>query len=163
MQFALSSLPIYVKEVIKKTNIKPSSLHLEITENTLLSDIKSALRIMHSLKDLGVQLTLDDFGTGFASLSYLRKLPIDTLKIDKSFIRDITTDTQDRAVVDMLIKLSKELNLNVIAEGIETKKEYKMITQMGCDFVQGYYISRPIRFSKLQKSITNIQTKNYDN
>jgi len=159
MQFALSSLPGYVKEVLKKTRINASCLHLEITENALLSDIKSALRIMNSLKELGVKLTLDDFGTGFASLSYLRKLPIDTLKIDKSFIKGLTTSDQDKAVIKMLINLTKELNLKVIAEGVETKKEFNTLSNMGCDLLQGYYISRPLRGTKIEKFITDFNSK----
>ncbi len=151
LEFSTSTITKYLKEIIAKTKIRPEIVSLEITESVLLSDVQGAKETMKELKDLGVKITLDDFGTGFASLSYLRKLPIDTLKIDKSFINDITKDKSAVAIIRMLIDLGKELNLKIITEGVETKQQFEILSKLGCQHIQGYYLSKPINEDRLEE------------
>jgi diguanylate cyclase len=160
IQFSKNSLLPFIKETLAETGFEPKLLHLEITENTFLTDLKNSLRVMYSLKDLGVNLTLDDFGTGYASLSYLKKLPIDTLKIDKSFIQGISKQNDDRALVEMLVNLTKILHLHIIAEGVESKDQYEILKNFGCNYIQGYLISKPIRGDNLEFFLANIYKAN---
>lgn len=124
-------------------------LALELTESILIDDIKETLKILNALRALDITLAIDDFGTGYSSLSYLKQLPIDILKIDQSFIRDITTDNSDKAIVSAIIAMSQQLEIDVLAEGVETLEHHTVLQAQGCDYVQGYLYCRPIPADEL--------------
>ena len=133
-----------VRLALQVTGQDPNLLELEITESIAMQDTVKAIRIMHQLKSLGVRLSIDDFGTGFSSLSYLKDFPIDKLKIDQSFIRSLPDDTSNAAITQAIITLGRNLNLDIIAEGVETPQQLEFIQQRGCDTAQGYLFSRPL-------------------
>jgi diguanylate cyclase (GGDEF)-like protein len=144
-EFAQPDLVMQVKQVLQECQLAPQSLKLEITETTVLEDGGNTLNEKFTqLKSLGVQLHIDDFGTGYSSLSRLRTLPIDCLKIDRSFIDGIKTDDNDTEIVASIISLAHNLKLEVIAEGVETANQLNFLRQLGCDFGQGYFISKPL-------------------
>jgi EAL domain-containing protein (putative c-di-GMP-specific phosphodiesterase class I) len=129
---------------LKETNLEPRYLELELTETALMEDTRSVADVIKELKDIGVLLALDDFGTGYSSLSYLKRFPIDTLKIDRSFVRDLTTDEDDAGIVTAVIGLGKSLHMRVVAEGVETREQLAMLQEFECPQGQGYYFSRPL-------------------
>ncbi len=118
-------------------------IHLEVTEGTFLTNIELAIKVIERLRSKGVKFVLDDFGTGYSSLAYLQKLPIEYLKLDKSFVAGMVVSNDDRAIVDNILSLAKTLNIKVIAEGVETKDQFDMLRTKGCDFYQGWYFGRP--------------------
>jgi EAL domain-containing protein (putative c-di-GMP-specific phosphodiesterase class I) len=117
---------------------------IEITESALMLDPDRALEILTHLHDLGVGIAIDDFGTGYSSLAYLKRLPVDEIKIDRSFITTLASDDDDAAIVRSIIQLAHNLGLTTVAEGVEDAESWAMLTEMGCDAVQGYYLSRPL-------------------
>ena len=119
-------------------------LGLELTEGMVIDNIVDTIEKMQGLKKLGLELSIDDFGTGYSSLAYLKKMPLDVLKIDQSFVRDIETDTNDAAIVDTIISMAKHLDLKVIAEGVETQFELDFLEQKGCLLYQGYLFGKPV-------------------
>jgi EAL domain-containing protein (putative c-di-GMP-specific phosphodiesterase class I) len=133
-----------VRTTLKETNLEPRYLELELTETALMEDSRSVADVIKELKDIGVLLALDDFGTGYSSLSYLKRFPIDTLKIDRSFVRDLTTDEDDAGIVTAVIGLGKSLHMRVVAEGVETREQLAMLQEFECPQGQGYYFSRPL-------------------
>jgi EAL domain-containing protein (putative c-di-GMP-specific phosphodiesterase class I) len=133
-----------VKQVIEETGLDPEGLELEITESLLMQDAEGAIHILHDLKALGVQLAIDDFGTGYSSLSYLKRFPIDRLKVDKMFVQEITTNTEDAAITRAVIAMANNMDLRVIAEGVETAEQLSYLTDEHCHEIQGYYLSRPV-------------------
>jgi diguanylate cyclase (GGDEF)-like protein/PAS domain S-box-containing protein len=133
-----------VRSVLMETGVDPSCVELELTETSLLRDSKSTTAVLHALKDLGVGLALDDFGTGYSSLSHLKRFPIDALKIDQSFVRDIVTDADDASIVSAVISMGKSLQMRVVAEGVETREQLAFLQQQNCPEGQGYYFSRPV-------------------
>ena len=133
-----------VSTILTETGLAPEFLELELTETFLMQDSTSTAAVLHSLKSLGVRLALDDFGTGYSSLSYLKRFPIDTLKIDRSFVRDLTTDADDAGIVNAVISMGKSLNMLVVAEGVETREQLAFLKQRSCPQGQGYYFSRPM-------------------
>ena len=149
-QFHEESFVQSVTATLARHRIKPSMLNLELTESTLLNDTERAITSMNQLKKLGVRFELDDFGTGYSSLQYLKKLPLYQLKIDQSFVRDISDDANDRALVTTIIQLSHSLGLKVIAEGVETPEQLAFLQENGCDHYQGYYFSQPVPISIFQ-------------
>ncbi len=138
-----SSLLPKIEQVINDTGCNASWLELEITENFIMRSIGQAIETLDRIKQLGISMAIDDFGTGYSSLSYLRRLPIDKLKIDRSFVRDITTNPNDAAIVQAIIAMGKTMNLEVIAEGIETEQQQEFLRQKGCHQGQGYFIGHP--------------------
>ncbi len=134
-----------VAHVLAESGLDPKYLELEITESIIMKRPEEVISILHQLKAMGVKLSIDDFGTGYSSLNYLRKFPIDLLKIDKAFIRDIETNNEDRLIVKGIIALAKSLNLEVLAEGVETGEQQKLLVEEGCDYIQGYYIGKPMK------------------
>lgn len=134
-----------LKAMLTETQLPPAQLKLEVTETALMQEVDTAVGLLHQLKELGVQIAIDDFGTGYASLSYLRQLPIDILKIDASFIRNIHQEPKNQAIVKHIIALAHDLNLQVIAEGIELASEAELLATYGCDHIQGYWIAPPLR------------------
>ena len=126
----------------------------------LMDGSPEAKAILDDLKNLGIRLSIDDFGTGYSALSYLKEFPFDTLKIDRSFIKDITTDAKGSSVVKAIVRMSQSMGLKVIGEGVETKEQFEMLRAFGCDFVQGYYFSKPLCEDNLQEFIrTRIRTR----
>jgi len=133
-----------VQALVQGHSINPKLLKLEITESMLLENIEDTIATMSALKEIGVQFSLDDFGTGYSSLQYLKRLPLDQLKIDQSFVRDIAIDGNDRAIVQTIIAMAQSLNLSIIAEGVETEEQKKILTDKGCTDFQGYLFSKPV-------------------
>lgn len=133
-----------VQTALRDSNLSPSSLKLEITESAAMENAIQTIQILTSLKELGVQLSIDDFGTGYSSLSYLHRLPIDTLKIDRSFVNSVGENGEDSEILQTIISLAKNLKMRVIAEGIETESQLNILKGLGCDYGQGYLMSRPL-------------------
>jgi diguanylate cyclase (GGDEF)-like protein/PAS domain S-box-containing protein len=143
-QFGAADLLPGIEAALHDTGLEPSCLELELTESLFMGDITPAVELLHRMKALGVNLSIDDFGTGYSSFSYLSRFPIDVLKIDRSFVADITHDANDAAIVDSIIALAHNLRLSVIAEGVETAEQLDYLRLQGCDEMQGYYFSRPL-------------------
>jgi len=143
-QLRQPNLADVVESVLKDTGLSPHCLELEITEGIMMGDTKAAMEFLTRMHQLGVQMSIDDFGTGFSSLSYLKNLPVSKLKIDQSFVRDIDTDESDAAIIRSIISLGHRLEMKVIAEGVETLEQLDFLRLRGCDEVQGYFISRPL-------------------
>ncbi len=133
-----------IANILKQNNLDPGTLELEITESSIMHNAEMALVTLKALRDLGVRLAVDDFGTGYSSLSYLKRFPIDTIKIDRSFVRDIATDPDDAAIIKAIAVMAKSLNLEVVAEGVETLDQIEFLQSLDCRFMQGYFFSRPI-------------------
>ena len=158
-QFANDATVPYVESTLRRYGLAPSCLGLEITEGTVMGDPDKAVAALHRLKDIGVSISLDDFGTGYSSLGYLKRFPIDTLKIDKSFVDDVTTSANDAAIALSVISLAHNLNMQVIAEGVETREQVQFLTERGCDEMQGYFFSRPVsagEFTELLRERRNL-------
>ncbi len=136
--------PRAVEDFLKEWDVKPESLEFEITESAVMADPDQALRVLNELDDIGVLLSIDDFGTGYSSLAYLKKLPVDEIKIDKSFVMNMVSDDSDAMIVRSTIDLAHNLGLNVIAEGVESREVLQILNELGCDKAQGYYICRPV-------------------
>jgi EAL domain-containing protein (putative c-di-GMP-specific phosphodiesterase class I) len=130
--------------ILDQTGMDPSRLKLEITETALMQDIEGAMATMHGLKLLGVKLAIDDFGTGYSSLNYLRRFPVDTLKVDQSFVREMDRDARVRSIVEVIIGLAHGLDMDVTAEGIETTSQLRCLIDAGADRGQGYLFARPL-------------------
>jgi diguanylate cyclase len=148
-QFRQPNLCEKIKHIIKETGIKPNLIELELTESVILDDLEEAKSIMSQLKALGIDIAIDDFGTGYSSLKYLQNLPFNTLKIDQSFIRNITNNPSNIAITKAIIAMAQALNLNVIAEGIETEAELGFLRLHHCQFGQGYLFHKPLPENKL--------------
>ena len=146
-----------IKEILNKTGMPPEQLKLEITETALMEDADETIRLVHRLKDLGLQLVIDDFGTGYSSLSYLQRLPIDTLKVDRSFVSRIQSEPDgNRNIVEAIISLAHRLEMIVVAEGVETEEQFAILRKMNCQFGQGYLFSKPLSKPKVDELIENI-------
>ncbi|WP_020654249.1 bifunctional diguanylate cyclase/phosphodiesterase [Massilia niastensis] len=143
-QFGAADLIASLEAALNDTGLEPDCLEIELTESLFMSDVTPAVELLHRMKSLGVNLSIDDFGTGYSSLSYLSRFPIDVLKIDRSFVADITHDANDAAIVTSIIALAHNLKLAVIAEGVETAEQLDYLRTHGCDEMQGYYFSKPL-------------------
>jgi len=143
-QFRQTDFVDVVRQIIRESDINPNRLKLELTESLVLDDIDETIRKMHALREIGVRFSMDDFGTGNSSLSNLRKLPIDQLKIDQSFVRDISIDPDDTVIVQTIIAMANNLGLDVIAEGVETEEQRRFLENHGCHTFQGYLYSKPL-------------------
>ncbi len=150
-QFHQPNLVDYVKSILEETQLEPKYLELEITESMMM-DPNVSISILQDLNSLGIRISLDDFGTGYSSLSYLKKFPIHKLKIDRSFIKDISLNNSDKAIVATIISMAQHLNLDVIAEGIETKDQLDILTKSDCTEIQGYYFSKPLSARDVEDS-----------
>jgi len=144
IQFQQASFLPMLKSQLEKHGVPACCVDLEITENMLLSDLSSCLEKMNAIKALGIHFSIDDFGTGYSSLKYLKLLPVDRLKIDQSFVRDLLTDKSDDAIVHAVIAMAKALNMSVIAEGVETLDHYNRLRETDCFYYQGYYFGHPV-------------------
>jgi len=144
MQFKRGNLLETISTALRNSGLPAHLLELELTESILIQDVDIGMETLSELKNLGIKLSIDDFGTGYSSLSYLKKLAIDKLKIDQSFVADLTIDADDDAIVKTIIQLGHSLQLTVIAEGVENATQLAQLIKYGCDEMQGYYYSKPI-------------------
>lgn len=143
-QFQHPDLPEKIRQVLDDTGLNPTLLELELTESTVMRDTESAIAALQLLKNLGVYLSIDDFGTGYSSLSYLKQFPIDILKIDRSFVKDVMVDPDDAAIAKAIVGLAHGLGLEVVAEGVESQAQAQFMKDIGCDYMQGYYFNPPL-------------------
>lgn len=141
----------YIQNFMSSVNFKSEWLELEVTEGQVMNNPEASIEKLNSIHNMGIQIAIDDFGTGYSSLSYLKKLPLDKLKIDQSFIRDIPEDEDDMAITRAIIALGKSLNLKLIAEGVETQEQRDFLEATGCDYIQGYFYSRPIPGDEIEE------------
>lgn len=142
-QFEKDDFTQSAQKILEKHSVKAEMLRLELTESLLIKNTSEALNKLHKLKQMGFSISIDDFGTGYSSLSYLKELPIDELKIDQSFIRDLTIDPNDEIITQTIISIGKKFGLEVIAEGVETQEQYEKLLGMGCQYFQGYLFAKP--------------------
>jgi|GEM_PF-683518 len=154
-QFQHPNLIQEIFQILQETQMNPSYLELEITESLMMQDLEGTIKILEQLKQAGVKIAIDDFGTRYSSLCLLKNLPIHTLKIDQSFVKDMLEESKNTTIVECIINLAKGLHLQVIAEGIETKEQWLKLQEMECNAGQGYYISRPIPSEKLKDFLLN--------
>lgn len=150
-QFQQQNLVNTVAQALKQTGLDPQWLELEITESALMQDLDFTIKVLQDLRDMGVRISVDDFGTGYSSLNYLKRFPIHTLKIDRSFVRDITDNPEDAAIVSAIIVLAHNLNLNLIAEGVETPDQLAFLKHCRCCEMQGYLFSKPLPAGEFEK------------
>jgi len=143
-QFMQTNLVDQIKALIDEYKINPNNIDLEITETIVMQDAGNSINKMHQLKDIGVKLSMDDFGTGYSSLSYLNQFPLDVLKIDRSFVKDIMGNAGDGAIARAVIAMAHSMNLKVVAEGVETEQQFEFLKSHGCEIIQGYLISSPV-------------------
>ncbi|HZX31277.1 MAG TPA: GGDEF domain-containing protein, partial [Rhodocyclaceae bacterium] len=149
-QFRHNDLKQSVCDILRQTGLPPECLELEITESMLMQDVQKGGAVLKELRQLGVHFAIDDFGTGYSSLNYLKRFPISTLKIDQSFVRQIPEDNDDAAIVRAVIALGHGLNVNVVAEGVETEQQLAFMREHRCDRIQGYYYSPPLEAAKFE-------------
>ena len=150
-QFSDDNLPEIVARILQRTGADPASIIFEITESMLMGDTDAAINQLNQLKRLGVSLSIDDFGTGYSSLSYLKRFPVDELKIDRSFVKDIPDDRNDMDIVAAIIAMAQQMNLRVVAEGVETAEQVEFLRKNACYQVQGYYFSMPLAEQELSR------------
>jgi predicted signal transduction protein with EAL and GGDEF domain len=143
-QFSDNDLDLSIGAILNETQIDPNLLEFELTESMLMSDSEEAVRVLDSMKKCGIRLSVDDFGTGYSSLAYLKRFPLDSLKIDRAFIRDMTTDSGDATIAKAIISLAQNLKLKVVAEGVETWAQLEFLRDHACDEMQGFLFARPM-------------------
>lgn len=151
--------PDFIEKMLRlmeKYDIEPSELELEITESILIDDFADITEKLVTLRDIGIKISLDDFGTGYSSLSYLKKLPIDTLKIDKSFIDTVIADENTRIITESIIFMVKKLGFETIAEGVETEEQYQYLNEINCDNIQGYFLGKPMPSDKIENLLADM-------
>jgi len=144
-----------VQEILQCTRLEPKYLQLEITESMTMN-IDQMTQLLYELKALGIQIAVDDFGTGYSSLSYLKDFPIDCLKIDRAFVRNIQHNPNDEALVSMILSMAKHLRLKVVAEGIEEAEQLAFLIKGDCDYIQGYLFSKPISAEQISDNFKNL-------
>ncbi len=154
-QFFLQDVPELLRQTLADSGLDACFLELEITEGILIEHGERAVAILNRIRALGVRLSIDDFGTGYSSLSYLKRFTIDKLKIDRSFIRDVITDTSDAEIAATIIAMAHSLSLSVVAEGVETAEQLAFLEEHGCDYYQGYFFSRPLAAERFPESVEN--------
>ena len=148
-----------IESALRTSGIAAHRLELEVTENALMCNLSSTSQLLRQIRALGVSLSIDDFGTGYSSLAYLKRLPLNTLKIDRSFIQDIPSSSQDMEIVQAIILMAHTLHLQVVTEGVETTQQFEFLNQFGCDFIQGYLLSRPVPFEALQETLEQLDKR----
>jgi len=164
-QFQQENLEAEIRNILSETGIHPRLLELELTESLLMTDAEAAAQTLRNLKSIGVRLAVDDFGTGYSSLAYLKRFPLDCLKIDRAFIRDCIANPDDAMIATAVINLAHSLKLKVVAEGVETEPQLNFLRSRGCDQIQGYYFARPLDISLATKALTEgsrLQGASYD-
>ena len=155
-QFRHPDLVANIRYALQDSGLAPQWLEIELTEDIVMHGVNDAIQILQELRALGIKLSIDDFGTGYSSLAYLKRFPLDTLKIDRSFIKDILTDPHDATIVAAVVAMAHKMKLNVVAEGVENEQQLNLIRQQGCNHVQGYFISKPISDQKLMYWLTDV-------
>jgi predicted signal transduction protein with EAL and GGDEF domain len=158
-QFFDKDLPTDIKAILADTGMDAHLLELDVTENLMMHDVEKTIRVLTELRKMGIRVAIDNFGIGYSSLSMLKKFPIDTIKIDRSFIREITDITKDHSLTDAVIAMGKTLSLNVVAQGVETKKQAEYLRQNACNEFQGFYLNKPLpadKISTLLRTQSNI-------
>lgn len=153
IQFRHPNLSTLITDILTQFGLPPQYLEIELTERVAMHDPQNAIKIMNTLNDIGIRMSIDDFGTGYSSLSYLKQFKVYKLKIDQSFVRDISTDPEDKAIVRAVIQLAHSLELITIAEGVETLDQLQYLQQQGCDEIQGYYYSKPLLVEQFESFI----------
>lgn len=146
-----------LQECLLEFDVNPRLLEIEITETAIIEDVEQSIWVLNQLKKLGVRLAMDDFGTGFSSLSYLKRLPIDELKIDRSFVTDIPNDEDDIVIIQAILSMARAMKMSVIAEGIENRAQLDYLVMQGCHNSQGYYHSCPLPIQRFEEWLTNYQ------
>jgi len=154
-------LPYYILQLLKEHEVAPKLLTLEITENSVMEDLQHAIAVLECLRDIGVRISMDDFGTGHSSLAQIKNMPLHELKIDKSFITNMMSDEQNRAIVHTTVELAHHMNLRVVAEGIEDEETLRQLSKMGCEEAQGYFLSRPVPPNELIDWLENREQVSY--
>jgi EAL domain-containing protein (putative c-di-GMP-specific phosphodiesterase class I) len=149
VQFRQAGFCEFIRTVLHETDLAPQYLELELTESLLLANADVTLSVLKELKSMGVKLAIDDFGTGYSSFNYLRQFRVSKLKIDRTFIRDVTVNPDDAAITAAIIGMAKSLNLRVIAEGVENEAQMAFLRAHQCDEIQGYYFSKPLAVDKV--------------
>jgi diguanylate cyclase (GGDEF)-like protein/PAS domain S-box-containing protein len=150
-QLRLPTLERTIRGILDDYRMAPANLSIEITESTLIDHSEGTLETLVRLRDLGMSVMIDDFGTGYSSLGYLKRLPIDTLKIDRTFVRDIITDPDDAAIVNAIVTMAHKLDIRAIAEGVESREQLSFLRECDCDMAQGYYLGRPMPFEEMTR------------
>jgi EAL domain-containing protein (putative c-di-GMP-specific phosphodiesterase class I) len=148
-QFRQIGLAEHIQRLLEKVGLAPEWLELELTESTLVKDAAAAIAVCKELKAIGVWFAIDDFGTGYSSLSYLKRFPVDTLKVDRSFIRELPGNDEDAAICTAIVAMAHSLNLSVVAEGVETTAQRDFLVRTGFDAAQGYFFGRPVPAEQL--------------
>ncbi|MBH1968721.1 MAG: bifunctional diguanylate cyclase/phosphodiesterase [Pseudomonadales bacterium] len=161
LNLAREELADEIERALRTAGVAPQRLELEVTENALMGNIANTLVLLRQIRALGVSLSIDDFGTGYSSLAYLKRLPLNTLKIDRSFIQDIPQSTQDMEIVQAIIVMAHTLHLQVVTEGVETLEQYEFLERYDCDFVQGYLLSRPVPLTELLPVLNEINQRKH--
>ena len=154
-------LPYYILQLLKEQDVAADQLTLEITENSVMQDLQHAITVLECLRDIGVRISMDDFGTGHSSLAQIKNMPLHELKIDKSFITNMMSDERNHAIVHTTIELAHHMNLKVVAEGIEDEKTLRQLSDMGCEEAQGYHLSRPVPPAELITWLENRKPISY--
>ena len=157
-QLQRPGLEATVRRALDASGLSPHCLELEITESCVMLDPGHARGVLQSLRDLGVQLSIDDFGTGYSSLAYLKRLPLDRLKIDRSFIGGIPADGDDAVIVETIIVMTHKLGLRVIAEGVETSEQRRQLVRQGCDEMQGFLLAHPVAAAALPALLATLKS-----
>jgi EAL domain-containing protein (putative c-di-GMP-specific phosphodiesterase class I) len=145
-----------VRASLDKWELPPGALQLEITESAIMADTRRAAKVAGELRSMGIRIALDDFGTGFSSFAHLKRLPVDEIKVDKSFVQNMAGSREDAAIVYSTIKLGKSLGLKTTAEGVENRKVHAQLADWGCDFAQGFYFGRPATAGELSQEIDEL-------
>jgi EAL domain-containing protein (putative c-di-GMP-specific phosphodiesterase class I) len=159
LQFRQQEFSGLVRRVLAESGLAPEYLELELTESLLMSTGGAVNPCLRELNELGVGLAIDDFGTGYSSLGYLKRFRVSKLKVDRSFIRDAATDADDAAITKAIIGLAKSLHLRVVAEGVETEAQFRLLREWGCDQIQGYYLSRPVAAAEMARMLKDERLK----
>jgi len=152
-------LPKLVASILQESELDSKYLELELTENILLDNVENSISILQELTAMGLKVSIDDFGTGYSSLSYLQRLPISTLKIDRSFLNDVQSENDDAPIITTIIGMAKNLKLNVIAEGIETSQQFEFLKKHQCDQAQGYFFGHPCPTEQFTKILAASSVK----
>lgn len=155
LQFSQSNLTERVRAILEETGLPPQNLDLEITEGTVMHNVENAIETMEELSAMGSTISIDDFGTGYSSLSYLKRFPLNTLKIDRSFINDVTVNSDDAAIADTIISMAHSLKLKVVAEGVETFEQFRFLKDKGCDEIQGFLFSPPVDIERFEEILAD--------
>lgn len=154
LQFQEPALVDILKATLEKHGVIPKRLEVEITETTLVDDAEDAIAKLESINQMGVSISMDDFGTGYSSLAYIKKLPVQTLKIDQSFVRGLGSDQGDESIIKTIIQLARNFEMTVVAEGVETKEQLEILRDFDCDLIQGYYYSKPVRIREFKEYVS---------